>query len=92
MLTKTETFAGLAEYKMIRHMAIDPEVTEVVEGNKRRQEETGGYVVTIDVLVADEIKLRRYTKTVSAVQLATVTLKQIADYVLAQLRVDYGVS
>lgn len=89
-ITKTTTYSGTVDaLPMFRKFSIEKEFEEVVDGNQRYQQETGGLIVTatFDIGGGDEHTVHA---TVTAAQVASLTLAQCLTAAANLLRVQLG--
>ena len=90
-ITKNTTYSGTISdsFAMFRSFSIRKETQEVIEGNTRRQEDTGGLVATATFDVAgDDIQVEA---TVTAAQVKTMTMEQMLTAATNLLKTKLGV-
>ena len=88
-LTSTKSYSGTVEAASHKSLNFEREFAEQIDGNKRWQEPTGGWIcrATYDV-AGEDVAVE---KTVTAAQVASLTLAQIVAAADALLRAKLGV-
>lgn len=90
MIVRTTTYSGTVEgFAMIMNLLVEKQYEEVIDGNTRRMEATGGLIVTATFDVDGEKKQVR--ALVTPVQVGQLTLQQVLDAAVSRLETALGV-
>jgi hypothetical protein len=88
-VTTTKTHQGTITTADLKSLHLDKETREIINGNQRWQEETGGLIVKATYSIDGED--RSVTKVVTAAQVATMTLAQMVAAAHALMKAELKV-